>query len=106
MRKLLTIVLGTVVAGGCTTPMERAEAICNRLGDPSPACVERQFNIERTREDQFNKSAREDAKKTKEPETPIESQYDRMNRELKENCIASGGAYTPSSGGSGSCSSQ
>lgn len=64
MSKLLTIVVGAVVVGGCTvvagsstTPMERAEVICNRLGDPSPACVERQFNIERTREDAFRNSA-------------------------------------------------
>lgn len=60
MRKLLVIAVGAVVASGCaisTPPIDRAEAICNRLGDPSPACVERQFNIERAREDAFRNSA-------------------------------------------------
>ena|SRR2546430_12527971 len=112
MHKLLTIALGTLVAGGCATPMERAEAICNRLGDPSPACVERQFNIERAREDAFVQQY----KRTKEPasynsgppsspsQPPTESQYDRMNRELKENCIYRGERYIPNlSGGGGGC---
>lgn len=108
MRKLLTLALGTMVAGGCATPMERAEDICNRLGDPSPACVERQFNIERAREDQFNIGlARENAKSAKEPKPPIEpieSEYDRMLRQHKENCIARGGRWIPGIRGGGGCS--
>jgi len=47
MRKLLIIALSTVVLGSCATPMERAQDTCYRLGNPSSACVERQFNIER-----------------------------------------------------------
>ena len=121
MHKLLTIVVGAVVLGGCaiTTPIERAESICNRLGDPSPACKERQFNIERAREDAFRNSASrqkpnggmpvtpksKDADKQSSPsEQSTESEYDRMNREFKENCGDRGGHYTPNlSGVGGGC---
>lgn len=121
MRKLLAIVVGAVVASGCTitTPIERAEAICNRLGDPSPACKERQFNIERAREDAFHNAASQQGLGGGMPVTPkpeggdkqsppsgqsAESEYDRMNRELKENCIYRRGRYTPNlSGDGGGC---
>ena len=121
MHKLLTIVVGAVVLGGCaiTTPIERAESICNRLGDPSPACKERQFNIERARENAFRNSASQQKPNGGMPVTPkpeggdkqsppseqsTKSEYDRMNRELKENCGDRGGHYTPDlSGDGGGC---
>jgi hypothetical protein len=107
-------------SSGCaiTTPIERAEAICNRLGDPSPACKERQFNIERAREDAFHNAAsqqpdggmsvipkpKDTDKQSPSLEQSTESEYDRMNRELKENCGARGGHYTPNlSGDGGGC---
>jgi hypothetical protein len=53
MGKLFAIAFGAVVAGGCATPIERAEAMCKRFGDLSPTCVERRFDMERARDDKF-----------------------------------------------------
>jgi len=53
MSKLFAIAVGAVVAVGCATPIERAQAICRGVGNPSSACVERQFLIERARDDAF-----------------------------------------------------
>ena len=121
MLKLLTIVLGTTALAGCamSTPIERAEALCKRFGDPSPACIERQFNAEQAREDAFHNSWRQQTSggmatppnsgsgnNSPTPATSgqtVESQYDRMNRELKENCKDVGGVYTPNLGGGGHC---
>ena len=112
MRMLLSIALGTVVAGGCATPMERVEAICNRLGDPTPACVERLFNIERAREDAFvqqykrteDPASYNSGPSPSPPQPPTESEYDRRNRELKENCVYIGGRYLPNlNAGEGGC---
>ena len=100
MRKLLIIGLSTVVLGSCTTPMERAENTCRQIGNPSPACVERQFNFELSRADAFHQQ-RMNILNSEYPQYPSqqpkESEYDRRVRaygeEFKNNCERTGGVY-------------
>lgn len=100
MRKLLTITLSTVVVSSCATQIERAQDICNQIGNPSPACVERQYNIIRAQDIAFQQ--RQMNKINSGPplypsQPPTESEYDRRAREsedqAKNNCEMSGGVF-------------
>jgi hypothetical protein len=103
MNKILFALITGVLLDGCamSTPIERAEAICVRLGDPSPACKERQFNIERTREDAFNAEQRKYFQAelvTVTPAQPQKSQYERIlddgQARIKQDCAMNGGVYS------------
>lgn len=102
VRLIFMSVQIVILLSGCamSSPIERAEAICIRLGDPSPACKERQFNIERTREDAFMAEQRkylqsEAAAST--PAKPEKSHYDQLLDEgkerIKQDCAVNGGKY-------------
>ncbi len=114
MLKLFLRISTVILLSGCamSSPIERAEAICNRLGDPSPACKERQFNIERTREDTFRAERHksfEAGLAPSQPQPPQESQYDKLLREskdtIKQDCANKGGKYEESAS-SASCDLQ
>ncbi len=100
MLKLLIVVFVTVILGSCASPMERAQDICNQLGNTSSACVERQFNVERARDDAFFQRQRAIINSGSPPslsQPPTESEYDRRVREFegqaKNNCEMTGGVY-------------
>lgn len=111
MVRLFLLVLALGLLHGCatSTPIERAEAICIRLGDPSPACKERQFNIERTRQDAFMAEQRkylhsDSALSTPfKPSIPEKSHYDQVLQEgqerIKQDCALQGGFYQQDSTG-------
>lgn len=112
MRKLLIIGLSTVVLSSCSTPMERAEDTCRHIGNPSPSCVERQFNIERARLDEL-RYRRQMAINAESPmypsQQPKESEYDRRGREMedqvKNNCESSGKVFEKYGNNSWGCGS-
>ncbi len=105
MFRLILIIQTVIFLSGCamSSPIERAEAICLRLGDPSPACKERQFNIERTRQDAFMAEQRKsfqqeaDSSTLSKPAAPQKSHYDQLldegREKIKQDCAVNGGKY-------------
>ena len=82
----MIIAFSTVVLDSCSTPMERARDICNQMGNPSPACVERHYNNELAWLDERHRRMMENINSGIPPspsQQPTESEYDRRVREFE-----------------------
>jgi hypothetical protein len=109
MRKLLASTLLLALTTGAhatpiaivTTPKDRAEAICARLGDPGQGCVNNWAKIERARDEARNRRYGRAAAPARSPSESVAptSGYDRMTSALKDRCSPSGADYAASGNG-------
>jgi hypothetical protein len=89
-----------MILGSCASPLEKAQNICYQMGNPSPACIERQFNIERARADAYYQRERDIINSGSPPsfsQPSTESEYDRRVRKFegqaKDRCESGGGIF-------------
>lgn len=98
MGKLMILISSTVFLDSCSfsTPMERAQNICNQMRNPSPACVERQYNKEIAWLDEHHRRLMENTNNVISQQ-PTESEYDKRIREFdsqaKDRCESNGEVF-------------